>query len=53
LANATAVKTFVGNKIDLRSSAESIGGAMGAKNGPVSKESARKAFEEEMNCKYY
>lgn len=51
-ANSTAVKCFVGNKIDLRSNAETVPG-MSSKVGPVEKEIARKAFEEEMGCKYY
>lgn len=54
LANPTAIKTFVGNKIDLRGSVEGLEGIEGAgKSGAVSKEAARKVFEEEMNCKYY
>jgi hypothetical protein len=53
-ANPTAIKSFVGNKIDLRSSAEGVVGVVGDhKNGPVAKESARKVFEEELGCKYY
>lgn len=53
-ANPTAIKSFVGNKIDLRSSAEGIQGLAGeGKFGPVGKEKARKVFEEELGCKYY
>lgn len=51
LANPTAIKTFVGNKIDLRVSVEGLEGVVNS--GAVSKEAARKVFEEEMNCKYY
>lgn len=45
LANPTAIKTFVGNKIDLRGSVEGLEGIEGAgKGGAVSKEAARKVF---------
>lgn len=42
----------MGNKIDLRSNAETVPG-ISSRAGPVAKETARKAFEEEMGCKYY
>lgn len=45
-----AVKIFVGNKIDLRESATKA--AKDPKSAPITKETARKIFEEELNCKY-
>jgi GTPase SAR1 family protein len=49
-ANTTAIKVFVGNKIDLREGQDILAGNS---NAPVNKETARKVFEEEMKCKYF
>lgn len=46
----TAVKIFVGNKVDLRESAYKS--ARDPKTAPIAKETARNVFEGELNCKY-
>lgn len=46
----TAVKIFVGNKVDLRDQATK--NAKDPKSAPITKETAKAVFENELKCKY-
>lgn len=50
-ANASAVKLFVGNKIDLRDNPNAPQPS-DPKHAPIIKETARKVLEDELKCKY-
>ena len=47
----SAVKVFVGNKIDLREQHQKQ--STDPKKAPIVKETARKIIEDEMKCKYF
>lgn len=46
----SAIKIFVGNKVDLREQATK--NAKDPKSAPITKETARTVFENELKCKY-